>query len=151
MHNYLQESFSRMVEFKGLGSILGYLEVISVMVFSSFERWLVGETGRKVARSDYMQLTACLFGTSYLSTVGLDYISYPTKVVFRSCKLIPTMAVAFCYNSERFSFTDIWCAVAICAGISFTTSFTTSFTLFVSLNHVLQAWRCSLLRTCLLL
>ena len=117
MHNYLQESFSRMVEFKGLGSILGYLEGISVMVFSSFERWLVGETGRKVARSDYMQLTACLFGTSYLSTVGLDYISYPTKVVFRSCKLIPTMLLGTFINRRVFSLHQYLSAAVISLGL----------------------------------
>jgi hypothetical protein len=28
------------------------------------------------------------------SLQALDYINYPTKVVFRSCKLIPTMVIA---------------------------------------------------------
>jgi len=117
-HNYLQESISRMDGFKGLGSILGYLEVIGVMVFSYIERWVTGETERKVQATSYMQLTCCLLGSSYLSTVGLDYINYPTKVVFRSCKLIPTMAVALVMNKERFSLTDITCAIAICAGLA---------------------------------
>lgn len=73
---------------------------------------------RQVKASSYMQLTCCLLGSSYLSTVGLDYINYPTKVVFRSCKLIPTMAVALVMNKERFSLTDITCAVAICVGLA---------------------------------
>jgi adenosine 3'-phospho 5'-phosphosulfate transporter B3 len=72
----------------------------------------------QVKAASYMQLTFCLLGSSYLSTVGLDYINYPTKVVFRSCKLIPTMAVALVMNKERFSVTDITCAVAICAGLA---------------------------------
>ena len=72
----------------------------------------------QVKASSYMQLTCCLLGSSYLSTVGLDYINYPTKVVFRSCKLIPTMAVALVMNRERFSLTDITCAVAICVGLA---------------------------------
>jgi drug/metabolite transporter (DMT)-like permease len=104
--------------FQGLGSILGYLEVMGVMVFSFFERIWVGEQTRKVKASSYVQLTGCLLGSSYLSTVGLDYINYPTKVVFRSCKLIPTMAVALVMNKERFSATDITCAIAICTGLA---------------------------------
>lgn len=118
-HNYLQEFISRMDRFRGLGAILGYLEVMGMVVFSCFERMWVGEHTRKLDTPSYVQLTGCLLGTSYLSTVGLDYINYPTKVVFRSCKLIPTMAVALVMNKERFSLTDITCAIAICAGLAF--------------------------------
>ncbi len=45
MHAHDCDVFSR---FKGLGSILGYLEVMGVMVFSFFERWWGGESERKV-------------------------------------------------------------------------------------------------------
>ena len=41
--------------FKGLGSILGYLEVMGVMVFSFFERWWVGETTRQVQATSYVR------------------------------------------------------------------------------------------------
>lgn len=118
LHNFLQESISRMEGFEGLGSILGYMEVFGVLVFSYLERYLVGQFTRSVKVASYMQLTLCLLGSSYLSTVGLDYINYPTKVVFRSCKLIPTMAVAFLFNKERFSPMDIACAIAVCAGLA---------------------------------
>lgn len=65
------------------------------MVFFTFlERYSTGDREQRVPSFAYGQLTLCLLGTSYLSTVGLDLINYPTKVVFRSCKLIPTMAVA---------------------------------------------------------
>ena len=59
----------------------------------------------------------CLLGSSYLSTVGLTYINYPTKVVFRSCKLIPTMFVALLINKEIFSPSEVASAVAVCAGL----------------------------------
>ncbi len=55
-HNYLQEGISRMEGFEGLGSMLGYLEVVGVMVCSFFERRFVGETNRKVSFYDYMQV-----------------------------------------------------------------------------------------------
>jgi hypothetical protein len=55
-HNYLQEGISRMEGFEGLGSMLGYLEVVGVMVCSFFERRFVGETTRKVSFYDYMQV-----------------------------------------------------------------------------------------------
>jgi hypothetical protein len=55
-HNYLQEAISRMEGFEGLGSMLGYLEVVGVMVCSFFERRFVGENVRKVSFYDYMQV-----------------------------------------------------------------------------------------------
>jgi adenosine 3'-phospho 5'-phosphosulfate transporter B3 len=118
IHNYLQESISRMDGFQGLGSILGYMEVFGVMVFSFLERVISGKHERTVAASSYAYLTLCLLGSSYLSTVGLDYINYPTKVVFRSCKLIPTMAVALIMHKQGFSLTEVTCAIAICAGLA---------------------------------
>ena len=42
--------------FEGLGSMLGYLEVVGVMVCSFFERKFVGENTRKVRFFDYMQV-----------------------------------------------------------------------------------------------
>uniref|UniRef100_A0A7S0F0Q5 Sugar phosphate transporter domain-containing protein n=1 Tax=Hanusia phi TaxID=3032 RepID=A0A7S0F0Q5_9CRYP len=117
-HNYLQEAISRMQGFEGLGSILGYLEVMGVMVCSFFERMAVGEKGRTVKAMNYMKLTMCLLGTSYLSTVGLNYINYPTKVVFRSCKLIPTMGVALVMHHEKFSMVEVLSAVCVCAGLA---------------------------------
>ena len=71
--------------FKGLGSILGYLEVMGVMVFSFFERWVVGESDRKVKATAYMQLTACLLGSSYLSTGDAPHSSPHMSVCVCVC------------------------------------------------------------------
>jgi solute carrier family 35 (adenosine 3'-phospho 5'-phosphosulfate transporter), member B3 len=49
---------------------------------------------------DYGLLTAILLMSSGFSNTALGYINYPTKVVFRSCKLIPTMGVAVVLNKK---------------------------------------------------
>jgi adenosine 3'-phospho 5'-phosphosulfate transporter B3 len=46
-------------------------------------------------------LCLCLVVSSATSNIALAYINYPTKVVFRSCKLIPTMLIAVVYNRKR--------------------------------------------------
>jgi solute carrier family 35 (adenosine 3'-phospho 5'-phosphosulfate transporter), member B3 len=33
--------------------------------------------------------------------MSLNYINYPTKVVFRSCKIIPTLSIATCLNKKK--------------------------------------------------
>ena len=39
------------------------------------------------------------------------------QVVFRSCKLIPTMVVAFLMHKQRFSIVEILSALAVCGGL----------------------------------
>ena len=51
LHNFLQESISRMEGFEGLGSILGYMEVFGVLVFSYLERYVVGQFTRRRGRA----------------------------------------------------------------------------------------------------
>ena len=74
-----------------VGIFLGYLEVLGVAVCSAVERRMIGDSVRKAPWSSYMLLCMFLLISSATSNVALGYINYPTKVVFRSCKLIPTM------------------------------------------------------------
>lgn len=92
VHNYLQEALMSIPGFK-FGVMLGYLEVFGVTVCSFLERTFVAqETGRVAPLSAYPLLTICLLASSSLSNLALNYINFPTKVVFRSCKLIPTVS-----------------------------------------------------------
>jgi solute carrier family 35 (adenosine 3'-phospho 5'-phosphosulfate transporter), member B3 len=79
----------------------------------------VKETVRVAPLSAYPFLTACLLASSALSNVALNYINFPTKVVFRSCKLIPTMVVATIVHRKVFTLTEYLCALAVCAGLIF--------------------------------
>ena len=99
-HNYLQELIMSLPGFK-IGVFLGYLEVLGVAVCSFIERRFVGETVRRSPWSSYWMLCFCLLISSATSNIALGYINYPTKVVFRSCKLIPTMIIAVLYNKKK--------------------------------------------------
>ena len=99
-HNYMQELIMNLPGFK-VGVFLGYLEVLGVAVCSFAERKYVGETTRRSPWSSYFMLCFCLLVSSATSNIALNYINYPTKVVFRSCKLIPTMVIAMIYNKKK--------------------------------------------------
>jgi solute carrier family 35 (adenosine 3'-phospho 5'-phosphosulfate transporter), member B3 len=91
-----------------------------VCICSYIERTCVmRETGRVAPLSAYPLLTFCLLSSSALSNMSLNYINFPTKVVFRSCKLIPTMLVASVLNKRIFSSVEYSCALAVCAGLVF--------------------------------
>ena len=66
---------------------LGYLEVLGVACCAFVERQYVGETIRRSPWSSYFMLCFCLLISSATSNIALGYINYPTKVVFRSCKV----------------------------------------------------------------
>lgn len=117
LHNYLQEAIMAVPGFK-FGVMLGHLEVLGVTVCSFLERrYVAGETKRIAPISAYPLLTFCLLSSSSLSNMSLNYINFPTKVVFRSCKLIPTMIVASIVHKKIFSLVEYGCALCICLGL----------------------------------
>jgi solute carrier family 35 (adenosine 3'-phospho 5'-phosphosulfate transporter), member B3 len=117
IHNFLQEAIMAVPGFK-FGVMLGYMEVLGVAVCSAFERWFVArERGREAPLSSYTLLTGCLLASSALSNMSLNYINFPTKVVFRSCKLIPTMVMASVIHRRVFSSVEYACAIAVCGGL----------------------------------
>jgi adenosine 3'-phospho 5'-phosphosulfate transporter B3 len=94
------------------------LFMYSVTVCSFLERnFLSNETGRTAPLKAYPLLTLCLLGSSALSNWALNYINFPTKVVFRSCKLIPTMIIATFINKRSFTRIEYICAAAISFGL----------------------------------
>jgi solute carrier family 35 (adenosine 3'-phospho 5'-phosphosulfate transporter), member B3 len=117
IHNYLQEAIMNVPGFE-YGVMLGYFEVIGVAVCSFIERqYIVKEFGRKAPLSAFPLLTVCLLSSSALSNMSLNYINFPTKVVFRSCKLIPTMLIASVLHKKIFTSIEYACAIAACAGL----------------------------------
>ena len=94
------------------------VETYRVTICSSFERSCVRkETKRTAPLTAYPLLTLCLMSSSALSNLSLNYINFPTKVVFRSCKLLPTMLFATCINKRKFSSLEYVSAVLVCTGL----------------------------------
>lgn len=117
IHNLLQEAIMKIPGFT-YGMMLGYMEVLGVTVCSFLERkYVVQEHGCKAPIKSYFFLTLCLMTSSALSNLSLNYINFPTKVIFRSCKLIPTMAIATLVNKRIFSTTEYLCALSISMGL----------------------------------
>jgi adenosine 3'-phospho 5'-phosphosulfate transporter B3 len=128
MHNILQEAIVGMLSMAASQSstkvdgtiMLGYAEVIGVLFVSYFERvYIAKEPGfhRVAPLRAYPLLTLCLFASSSLCNMSLSFINFPTKVVFRSCKLVPTMIIATIVNKKVFASYEYVCALAICAGL----------------------------------
>ena len=70
-----------------IGVFLGYLEVLGVTICSYGERLYYADYARRAPWTTYFALCLCLLVSSGTSNLALSYINYPTKVVFRSCKV----------------------------------------------------------------
>ncbi|KAL9188728.1 hypothetical protein ACHAXT_007106 [Thalassiosira profunda] len=124
IHNVLQESMINTEGFQ-YGVMLGWMEVLGVTLCSGLERSSIPFIGNGEARRKrmapwqaYPPLTVCLLMSSSLASWSLNYINFPTKVVFRSCKLLPTMVLAYVMgNAKRFTYVEIGSAMAVCAGL----------------------------------
>jgi adenosine 3'-phospho 5'-phosphosulfate transporter B3 len=124
IHNVLQEAMINTDGFQ-FGVMLGWMEVLGVTLCSGIERSSLpylgnGENkrGRSAPLMAYPPLTVCLVLSSSLASWSLNYINFPTKVVFRSCKLLPTMIIAVVMgNAKRFTFVEVGSALSVCAGL----------------------------------
>mmetsp|Transcript_13141 Transcript_13141/g.17181 ORF Transcript_13141/g.17181 Transcript_13141/m.17181 type:complete len:351 (+) Transcript_13141:59-1111(+) len=117
IHNLLQEAIMGIDGFE-FGIMLGYFEVLGVTLCSSIERkYVAKEAGMNAPVTAYPLLTFCLLSSSSLSNMSLNYINFPTKVIFRSCKIIPTMVISSIINHRIYSSYEYLAALAICIGL----------------------------------
>jgi len=117
LHNLLQEAMMNVPGFN-YSVMLGYMEVFGVTLCSFLERRFIAKEITRIAPlKAYPFLAFCLLISSSLSNMSLTYINYPTKVVFRSCKLIPTMILSTFINKRKFSSPEYICAFAVCTGL----------------------------------
>jgi len=64
----------------------------------------------------YIRLSCLVFGATALATQSVRYVTYPTKVIFKSAKLIPTMVVATVWQNQRYSRMEYLAAIFLCLG-----------------------------------
>jgi solute carrier family 35 (adenosine 3'-phospho 5'-phosphosulfate transporter), member B3 len=124
IHNYLQEAIMHLPGFQSYGIMLGWFEVFGVAACSYLEGQFllisspndsIHRQQRKAPMTAYPVLTALLLASSAFSNMSLNCTSFPTKAVFRSCKLISTMIVASILHKKRFSVVEYACATAVCS------------------------------------
>lgn len=82
-------------------------------------RKIKNETTRTAPWSTYIYLCFCLLVSSATSNIALNYINYPTKVIFRSCKLIPTMAISVLYNKKKVHNFEFFFGLLISLGMDY--------------------------------
>lgn len=66
----------------------------------------------------YLLLALLTLGTMGFSNSSLEYLNYPTQVIFKSCKLIPVLVGGIIIQGKRYGPLDFLAALLMCAGLT---------------------------------
>ena len=55
--------------------------------------------------------------SSSAANAALNYINYPTRVIFRSCKLVPTIIIAMLLHRKNFQISELMLGVTMSLGM----------------------------------
>ncbi len=64
-----------------------------------------------------LRVSALVCASLVSGNIALRWVSYPVKVIIKSCKLLPTMALGALLLGKRYSVWDHVCAVLLCCGL----------------------------------
>ncbi|KAL1530753.1 hypothetical protein AB1Y20_001652 [Prymnesium parvum] len=112
----LQEGVTQSPGFKFYG-YMTLLTQATMCACGQLERMLTGERVRVGAIRDYLVLSLLTLSGALFTNWSLAYLNYPTRVLFKSSKLIPTMAVGTIMQGRRYSCLEYIAAVGLVAGL----------------------------------
>lgn len=69
----------------------------------------------------YLLLAALTLGTVGFSNTSLQYLNYPTQVIFKCCKLIPVMLGGIFIQKKKYGLLDFLAAIFMCVGLAWFT------------------------------
>lgn len=76
---------------------------------------------RLIPIKTYCLLAFLTLGTMSLSNASLEYLNYPTQVIFKGCKLIPVLIGGILIQKKKFSLLDILAALCMTTGLVYFT------------------------------
>jgi len=81
------------------------------------ERLLTGDTQRAGSLMSYLKLSLLTLTGMYFTNASLQYLNYPTRVLFKSSKLVPTMVMGTVMQGRRYSWLEYLAAAGLVLGI----------------------------------
>jgi len=83
------------------------------------ERFIEGDMEQKSPTSTYLVLSFMTTAGMYFTNWSLSYLSYPARIIFKSAKPLPTMAVEAIYGGKSFQMSEYLMILILTTGISF--------------------------------
>lgn len=118
IYGYIQELIFTL---KGISAwYLTLVQFFYYTIFGLISNWK-RLNSRRVPIKTYCLLAFLTLGTISLSNSSLEYLNFPTQVMFKSCKLIPVLIGGILIQKKKFSLLDVLAAVCMCTGLLFFT------------------------------
>ncbi|XP_063981790.1 adenosine 3'-phospho 5'-phosphosulfate transporter 2 [Diachasmimorpha longicaudata] len=116
LYGYLQELIFTLDGFRPYGWYLTLIQFAYYTLFGWLECKLKG-IKRRIPLSTYMMLALLTLGTMGFSNSSLEYLNYPTQVIFKSCKLIPVLIGGIIIQGKQYGPLDFLAAGLLCIGL----------------------------------
>mmetsp|Transcript_41528 Transcript_41528/g.109548 ORF Transcript_41528/g.109548 Transcript_41528/m.109548 type:complete len:360 (+) Transcript_41528:69-1148(+) len=98
----------------------GFMTLVTAATMAAcgqLERLLTGDTERVGKLTSYLKLSLLTLSGMYFTNWSLKYLNYPTRVLFKSSKLVPTMVMGTVMQGRRYSFLEYLAAAGLVLGI----------------------------------
>jgi len=112
-----QEKCFQVPGFKAQKQLLTVLTPLMYCLCALLERVLTKDTKQKAKTWLYIQLSFLTFLGMYMTNASLAYLSYPSRIVFKSGKPIPTMGFEWIYVGRVFSQIQVTSVLVLTIGI----------------------------------
>ena len=123
LNSYLEEYIFRVLPAFSYGWYITAFELTLFASFALVERAISGEGGsgvagmfaRKAPLRSHMTVAVAMTASRGLTNVSLQYLNYPTQVIFKSMKLLTVMAGSLCFLNASFTVSEYVSAVCLVA------------------------------------
>ncbi|MES1912203.1 MAG: hypothetical protein MHM6MM_004517 [Cercozoa sp. M6MM] len=97
----LQESVTKVEGFRFPGW-MSFLTAISFAACAFVEARMDGHVDRRASKTDYALLSLLAMASMESTNLALNYVNYATRLIFKSAKLLPTMAINVLFVGRRY-------------------------------------------------
>lgn len=116
VYGYVQELIFTVEGFKPYGWYLTLVQFGFYTIFGYVESVSTSQK-RKIPIKVYCLLAILTLGTMGFSNSSLEYLNYPTQVIFKCCKLIPVLIGGVLIQNKKFSNMEFLAALSMCLGL----------------------------------
>lgn len=67
---------------------------------------------------DYAIISVLTFSGVYFTNLSLNYVNYATRIIVKSCKVLPVMLIRVLIQGKRHTALEYWAALLLVTGIS---------------------------------
>uniref|UniRef100_A0A061S9Z2 Drug metabolite transporter superfamily n=1 Tax=Tetraselmis sp. GSL018 TaxID=582737 RepID=A0A061S9Z2_9CHLO len=113
----LQESVFRIPGFR-FGGWMTFWMYVTYLCCSAFERLLTGDLMRHGRLRHYALASFLAMSGMYLTNCSVAYISYVTRMVFKSSKILPVMLLGTLLLRKRYAWQEYAAALLMAIGLS---------------------------------